>query len=271
MWKIVNLIFFTFGASQELEFKISHESTGYLFVIGKNSYKCNLPLHDVALQACTQNGYSTSDFIGSGSEYVQFVNNHPELEGIQKSRFFTDLAKGDYKCTEKVSNRQECTDERGDNNDDDCQYFKDITLGSNCLNSAMKNRLFIHCSGEQSSANQSISFTENQCKKSSGTVEVQVQTVTSICARDCDYCQIEKDFTDFNQVFNRGVRPDPAIDIDVERINNCTIKMDYVGLNADLTEQEASLDLTRPDDGAEANDSAYTSFLCVSLLFLLIL
>ena len=268
--KIVNLLIFVFGVSHELEFKISHGNTGYLFVIGAKSFKCSLQLDHVAIQACTESGYSKSDFIGNENEYIQFVNNHPELEGIQKSRFFTDLTKGDYKCTEKVSNRQECTDERGDN-DDDCHYFKDITLGSNCLNSALENRLFIHCSGEQSPANQWIGFTENQCKKFPGTVEVQVQTATSICARDCDYCQIEKDFTDFNQVFNRGVRPDPAIDIDVERINNCTIKMDYVGLNADFTEQEASLDLTRPDDGAETNDSAYTSFLCVSLLLLLLL
>ena len=196
---------------------------------------------------------------------------------IQNSRFFSDLSKGDYKCTEKVSNRQECSDDRGDNCHNCCQYFKDVTLGSNCLNSALKNRLFINCYGKQSTANAWIGFTENQCKKSSGTFEVQVQTATSICASDCDYCQIEKDFTDFNQVFNRGVRPeDPSVPtVDVERIKNCTIKMDYVNLKTDITEQKPDskepLDLKEPYDYAEFAASAFTSFLCISLLFLLML
>ena len=267
MFKIINLLIFALGISQELEFKISHEITGYLFIIGTKSYKCSLPLDEVALQACTQSGYSKSNFVGNKDEYIQFVNSHPELEDIQKSRFFLDLIKGDYKCTEKISNREKCTDERGDN--DGCQYFKDITLGSNCLNSESKNRLFINCSGKQTQGvNQWISFSENQCKKSSGTVQVQVQTANSICTRNCDHCQFEKDFTNFNQVFNRDVRPEDPF-IDVKRIKNCTLKMDYVGFNTDFIEQEASVDFTRPDD--ENNASAYTSFLCLSLLFLLVL
>ena len=79
MFKIINLLIFALGISQELEFKISHEITGYLFIIGTKSYKCSLPLDEVALQACTQSGYSKSNFVGNKDEYIQFINSHPGL------------------------------------------------------------------------------------------------------------------------------------------------------------------------------------------------